>query len=217
MSIFRSERGESLRGIIYVHRISDVDFTGTATKSFKTLLEMCGDQALRNVVIVTNRWEKITPEAGVALEQELANNFFRPALDRGAQLLRHNGTTESAREVIRIVLENQRVTLQIQKKMGDLWKEVNETAAGKALWTESDKQARRRLELLRELQEILNRSRAGDEELRQEIQREILKSQEELVILSQVPDKPTSGFRERIKDVLFFTALGAGMLLWSSQ
>lgn len=47
---------------MYLHRISDMRFTGTAARSFKALLTMCGGHALQNVVIVTNMWKKVTPE-----------------------------------------------------------------------------------------------------------------------------------------------------------
>jgi hypothetical protein len=132
MSIPRYERGERLDGIIYVHRISYVRFTGTAIRSFKTLLATCGDKALGNVSIVTKMWGKVIPEVGISREEELASSF-KPALDKRAQLLRHSDTIESAHEVIRTVLENQRVTLQIQEEMVDQWKQVSEAAAGKEL------------------------------------------------------------------------------------
>ena len=198
-----------------MHRISDVRFTGTAVKSFKTLLAMCGEKALRNVTIMTNMWGKVTPEVGIAREQELANSFFEPALDKGAKLLRHSDTSESAHEVIRTVLENQQVTLQIQKEMVDHWKQVSETAAGKELLRELDEQAGKRLIQLRELQEMLNQTEAGDEETRQELKQEILKLREELAILSGMSGNGMGNFRGVMKNVLFFTALGACYLLWT--
>lgn len=217
MSNFRYERGESLGGIIYLHRISDVRFTGTAGKSFKTLLAMCGDDALRNLVIVTNMWGKVDPDVGMAREQELAESFFKPALDKGARLLRHDHTPGSAHDAIRTVLENQRVPLQIQEEMVDRWKQVGETAAGKELQRELDRQAEKRLTQLRELQEMLDQTEADDGETRQELKQEILTLREELGILNRMTNKPgMSGFRTNMKDALFFTFLGAGLLLWRS-
>jgi len=210
----RYERGKSLGGIIYVHRISDVRFTGTDVKSFQTLLAICGEKALRNVTIMTNMWGKVTPEVGIAREEELASSFFKPALDNGAQLLRHSDTIESAHEVIRTVLENKRVTLQIQEEMVDNWKPVSETAAGKELRRELDEQAGKRLTQLRELQEMLNQTEAGDEETREELKQEILKLREELAILSRVSGKHAmNGFREMAMNALCFTAICAGWFL----
>lgn len=176
---------------------------------------MCGNKALRNVVIMTNMWGKVTQEVGISREQELASSFFSPALDNGARLLRHDDTIESAHEVIRTVLENQRVTLQIQEEMVDYWKQVGETAAGKVLRKELDEQAGKRLTQLRELQEALDQTEASDGETRQELRQEILKLREELAILSRMSGKHSTGsFRRAMKDVLFFTAVGAGVLLW---
>ena len=197
-----------------MHRISDVRFTGTAAKSFKTLLAMCGDAALQNIVIVTNMWGKVTPEIGIAREQELASSFFKPALDKGARLLRHNDTTESAHEIIKAVLENQRATLKIQEEMIDHWKQVSETAAGKELRRELDEQAGKRLIQLRELQEMLDQTE-DDGETQKELKQEILKLREELASLSRMSGKPGMGsFREIMMKALFFTALGAGVFLW---
>ena len=178
---------------------------------------MCGERALRNVAIMTNMWGKVISEVGIDREEELASNFFKPALDNGAQLVRHSDTIESAHEVIRIALQNQRVPLQIQEEMVDHRKQVSETAAGKELRRELDEQAGKRLVQLRELQEMLNRTEAGDGDTREELKHEILKLREELAVLSRISGKHgMSAFRETMKNVLFFTAVGAGWLLWVS-
>ena len=178
---------------------------------------MCGEKALRNVTIMTNMWGKVISEVGIDREEELASNFFKPALDNGARLLRHSDTIESAHEVIRIVLQNRRVSLQIQEEMVNDWKQVSETAAGKQLRRELDKQAGKRLTQLRELQDMLNQTEAGDRDTREELKEEILKLRAELAILSRMSGKHgMSGFREIMKNVLFFAAVGAGCFLWVS-
>lgn len=197
-----------------MHRISDVRFTGTHAKSFRTLLAMCGERALRNVAIMTNMWGKVTSEVGIDREEELASNFFKPALDNGTQLLRHSDTIESAHDVIRIVLQNQQVALQIQEEMVGHRRRVSETAAGKELRRELDEQAGKHLVQLRELQEMLNQTEAGDGDTREELKQEILKLREELAILSRMSgNHGMSGFREIAQNVLLFTAVGASCLL----
>ena len=199
-----------------MHRISDVRFTGTAVKGFKTLLAMCGSQALQNVVIVTNMWGKVTPEVGDAREQQLGSSFFEPALENGALLLRHDDTTGSAHNIIRNILERQPVTLRIQEEIYDEWKRIGETAAGKELLRELDEQVRKRLEQLRELQEMLNQTEADDGETRQELQQELLRLRAELAALSgEVSDKPMGSFCGRMQDVILFAAFGAGVFLWA--
>ena len=210
----RYERGGDIGGLVYIHRISDVRFTGTAARSFKALLALCGEQALRNVVIVTNMWGRVTPEVGGAREQELASNFFKPALDKGAVLRRHHDTAESARTIIRDMLGRERVTLQIQEEIVDQWKRIEETAAGMELLRELDEQVDKRMRQLRELREMLNQTKADDEETRQELEQEVSKLHGELVALRSIPGGTLGSFRKTAKDVLFYGLLGAGCFLW---
>ena len=189
-------------------------FTGTAVKSFNTLLAMCGSQALRNVVIVTNMWGKVASEVGVAREQELTSDFFKPALDEGAQFLRHGDTTESTHDIIRAILGlgNQQVTLRIQKEIVDQRKQIGETAAGKELSRELDEQVKKRLEQLQELQEMLDQTEADDGETRQELEQEVSRLRGELETMSRVPDQPISPFRGAVQDVIILAGLCTAFL-----
>ena len=199
--------GEGPTGIIYVHRISDVRFTGSAAKSFKTLLTMCGDRALRNVVIVTNMWEKVTPEVGAARGQELATNFFKHALDNGAQLLPHKDTAESAHNIIRAILVKQQVTLRIQEEIVHEGKMIEETAAGKELRRELDERVKKRQEQLQELQEMLDRTEADDGETRQELEQELSRLRQELEMMSWESDQSTLTFRGFMQNAIFVVAV----------
>lgn len=191
-------------------------FTGTAARSFKALLAMCGERALQNVAIVTNKWGNVTPEVGNARERELASDFYKPALDRGAMLRRHDDTIDSAHSIIKDILGREHVTLQIQEEIFDQWKRVEETAAGKELLRELNQQVDKRLGQLRELEEMLNQTGADNEETRQELQQEVLKLREELATLSSIPGGSRGSFREKVKDMLFYGLLGAGYyLLWA--
>lgn len=214
MNFPRHERGETLGGVIYLHRISDVRFTGTAARSFKALIAMCGDRALRNVVIVTNMWGKVTPDVGEAREQELASSFFKTALDKGAAFRRHHDTAESAHDIIRGILKKKQVTLQIQEEIVDRRKRIEETAAGKELMKELNEQVDKRLRQLRELQEMLNQTEADDGETRRELQQEVLRLREELATLSRAPGGSMGSIRGKAQDALFFGFLAAGAFLW---
>jgi len=208
------ERGETLGGVIYLHRISDVRFTGTAARSFKALIAMCGDQALRNVVIVTNMWGKVTPDVGEAREQELASSFFKSALDKGALFRRHHDTIESTHDIIRGILKKKQVTLQIQEEIVDYRKRIEETAAGKELMKELSEQVDKRLRQLRELQEMLSQTEVDDGESRRELQQEVLRLREELATLSRAPGGSMGSIRGKVQDALFFGSLVAGAFLW---
>jgi hypothetical protein len=190
-----------------------VRFTGTAARSFKALLAMCGEQALQNVVVVTNMWGKVTPEVGSTREQELANHFYKPALDRGAVLLRHDDTIESAHSIIKVILGKEQVTLQIQEEITDQRKRIEETAAGNELLGELNQQVDKRIRQLRELQEMLNQSEVDNDETRLELQQEVLRLREELATLRSISGGSIGNLRETVEDV-FIWILVAICLRW---
>ena len=131
----RYEKGSKLAGVIYMHRISDRRFSGIAGRNFKIFRELCGETSLKNVVLVTNMWEEVSRDVDEAREKELASAFLKPALDKGAQMIRHHNTERSAHDVIRRIVNNHPVVLQIQRELVDEHKIVERTAAGEAVNT----------------------------------------------------------------------------------
>ncbi|KAJ8691725.1 hypothetical protein PTI98_011264 [Pleurotus ostreatus] len=127
--------GVRLSGIVYVHRISDFRMGGTSTRNFRMFRKLCGDDSLRNVVLVTNMWGQVPLDVGEAREQELKQEdmFFKPVLDEGAQLKRHNNTLTSAHEILRSVAFKDPVSLLIQKELVDENRDITETDAGEEL------------------------------------------------------------------------------------
>lgn len=104
---------------------------GISLKNFRAFRNLCGEQTLRNVVIVTNMWGDVTPQLGEQRERELAtkDEFFKPGLDKGAKMMRHNNVLGSAQEIIRHLLKNNPMALQIQREIVDEHKDVSQTAA----------------------------------------------------------------------------------------
>lgn len=137
--------GARLSGIVYVHRISDFRMGGTSTRNFRMFRKLCGDDSLRNVVLVTNMWGQVPLNVGEAREQELKQEdvFFKPVLDEGAQLKRHNNTLTSAHEILRSVAFKDPVSLRIQKELVDENRDITETDAGEELGRELREQARK--------------------------------------------------------------------------
>ncbi|KAJ3541511.1 hypothetical protein NMY22_g3858 [Coprinellus aureogranulatus] len=125
--------GTELTGIVYIHRISDFRMGGTSVRNFSIFRKLCGDSTLKNVVILTNMWSEVSKEAGGARELQLANEnlFFRSTLEKGAKMLRHDGSLASAQTVVRYLLGNKPSTLQIQREIVDQKKDILHTSAGK--------------------------------------------------------------------------------------
>jgi len=144
------EGGRKINGVIFIHRISDYRMGGVARKNFRLFRKLCGDDALKNVVIATNMWGDVSEEIGSAREKELAESelFFKPALEKGAKMVRHDNTAESAKCIIQNFVESVPEVLSIQREVVDEKKSVAETAAGLDLQAELEKQlAKHRQEL----------------------------------------------------------------------
>ena len=97
------------------------------------LMELCGEEALKNVALVTNMWGGVTPQVGESREQELKDNYFGVAIEKGARLCRHYNTPESARAILREILKSQPVVLKIQRELVDEAKGIRQTGAGAEL------------------------------------------------------------------------------------
>ena len=134
--------------------------------------KLCGDDTLKNVVIVTNMWGEVTPERGAARELELQTDdmFFKPAMDKGAQMVRHMNTKATAEAVLLRVIHNKPLALQIQKELVDEGRDITETAAGEELNRELNKLAEQHREQLHTLQKEMEAAmNAKDEETKEEL------------------------------------------------
>jgi hypothetical protein len=120
--------------------------------------QLCGDNALQNVVIVTNMWGEVSTERGEARELQLGTEekFFKPVLDKGAVMVRHFNIIDTAHVIIRHILEKHPVALQVQRELVDEKKNISETAAGE--------------ELNRQLQKLMEKHEKEMNQLREDMQ-----------------------------------------------
>jgi ElaB/YqjD/DUF883 family membrane-anchored ribosome-binding protein len=135
--------------------------------------KLCGDQTLKNVVIMTNMWGNVSLEVGEARERQLSTVFFKPAIDKGAQSLRHTRTVESAHSVIRAILENNPLALQIQEELVDKHMEFPRTAAGEEIRRGLNEHSEKLEDKIREMQSELQDAERREREAREELEEEI--------------------------------------------
>ncbi|KAK7695012.1 hypothetical protein QCA50_002200 [Cerrena zonata] len=126
---------QKLSGVIFLHRISDNRIGGLARKNFRLFRSICGDDALKHTIIATTMWGEVSAELGERRESELStkDQYFKPAFDEGAKLVRHDNTLESAHGIVRQVLEYQPVGLSVQREMVDQHTTLGGTTAGQYL------------------------------------------------------------------------------------
>jgi hypothetical protein len=150
------------------------------------LENVCGE-ALKNVIIVTTRWDMEGNERAVELEQELVTGqqYFKPLCDAGANTLGHNNTRESARRVVDKLLNNNPIVLQMQEEL-ESGMTLEQTAAGSQLSADLDaliKKHEAEIEKVRE--EIEDAVKAKDDALQKDLEDERVKLEEEMTRLTK--------------------------------
>lgn len=82
-----------------------------------------------SALIVTTIWSSVDPKLGDICERGLTtvDNLFKPDLDNGAQFVRHDGTQESARAMLGVLIgvRTQRELVGEVKELPD-WKRLSE-------------------------------------------------------------------------------------------
>ncbi|KIM84814.1 hypothetical protein PILCRDRAFT_369963 [Piloderma croceum F 1598] len=128
--------------------------------------KLCGNDTLKNVLIVTNMWDDVSREVGEARETDLAKEdmFFKSALDKHVQL-RHDNTLDSAQAILRHIIANHPMPLRIQYELVDESKHIFQTAASEEANRELSAQTRLHREELAKIQqeaEIATRAKADE-------------------------------------------------------
>lgn len=183
LTVAHSHRaGIRFTGVIYMQRISDVKVSGSTRQSFRMFQELCGEETCPNVLLVTGMWDTVTAEVGNSRDRELATKdiFFKPVLEKGARMMRHNNTRESALEIIRNLVDKSPVVLRIQRELGggvdimqtSVYKQIRE------LMSELVAQRQKKLDTL--MEELAEAERDRDEETREELQEEVQAAKAEL-------------------------------------
>lgn len=148
---------------------------GASRKNFDMFRKLCGDNTLKNVVITTTMWAQVDPATGDMREQRLQteDKFFKPAIDGGAKMVRHDNTPESARKIVwDIVQHNSPEVLCIQKELVDEHLNITATSVVREL-DRNLAELRERHD--REIQELTRRLEAaleGDARGRTEVEEE---------------------------------------------
>lgn len=172
-TIHRYKDGHKLSGIIYMQRISDFRMTGLSRRNFHLFRKLCGEDTLKNVVIVTNMWSEVNAARGLTREDELASDpmFFKPALDKGAKMMRHDNTYHSAVTIMLQLIPNKPEPLLLQMELIEEAKDIAETAVGAELARDLEEQKQKFVEELGELEhEMEEVSHAKNTETLEELQ-----------------------------------------------
>jgi hypothetical protein len=98
-----------LTGIVYLHNI-DVGMEGSPLVNLEIFKRVCGVKSMKNVILAS-RSDRISGTADSTTDAEL-----QAMLDKGAQLSRFDGSTESGLAIIDSLLGRETTVLAIQER-----------------------------------------------------------------------------------------------------
>ena len=91
--------------------------------------KLCGESTLQNVIFVTNMWKEESMAVNESREKEIREKFLKRAIDKGAKMVRHHNTQESAYNVIREIAKNHPAVLQIHQGIKETEQEKQQAEA----------------------------------------------------------------------------------------
>jgi GTPase SAR1 family protein len=125
------ELGISLKGIIYMHRITDNKMSGSALRYFEMFMRLCGERNLENVILLTTMWSELKdPAKGMERERELRKDFWSTMEKRGSTIRQFDGSRSMAEALVCRLMRKQGIVLDIQEELVDQEKRLDETRAG---------------------------------------------------------------------------------------
>jgi len=130
--VVQYELGIKLRGIIYLHRITDVRMQGSAQRYFEMFKRLCGEKNLGHVVLITTMWDQLAQRGiGLRREDELRKDFWKDMEDKGSQIRIFDGSRGMANALVCRMMRKTPIVLRIQEELVDEEKTLEETEAGK--------------------------------------------------------------------------------------
>jgi len=176
---------------------------------------LVGEDNLKNVMLVTNRWEKVVGNSNdlstaEAREHELLSNdngkegfWFHMTSTHGAAYSRHDGSYTSAKKILDRIVQNSPVFIQLQDELAK-GIDILDTAAGVAVMSDMEKQSRIQAKRLARLEEEMKRgAEAHDRKMREineNFDKEREKGEQAVEEARRRMDQMQNEYNERMKE-----------------
>lgn len=179
-----------LRGIIYLHPIHENKMRGSGRQYLEMFQALCGDDALKNVLLVTTHWDTVEPNRmGETLrrEQELLDRWWAPMIRKGSTAWQFDGNRITAEAmVLELVRQRGSVVLDIQRELVDGNKRLSDTTAGRPFGNELEEEIARHKKSVEEIDVKLakasRRTRGnGDNGISAEVRRDLVEKRQDHV------------------------------------
>ena len=167
------EIGVELKGLIYIHRITDVRYGGTAIKTFEVFKRICGEDALKNVLLVTSRWNEVDAGLGSDRERQLREKFWAFMLARGSNMSRFYGDHDSAIALASQLICKDPVILELQKELIDQGKNLDQTGAGSYVSDDIQELKAKYEKDIKDLEKLKQELRDSDHQMKRQIRKQM--------------------------------------------
>lgn len=135
-----SERGFRLSGIVFLNRITEPRFHGSAQRSLELFKAICGEDALCGTVVATTMWDRIASgDSGLAQSRQaqLRTKIHEDIFSCGVKVVALSAGEVDARKIIRHILtKDLRLTLALQTELAHERRSLQDTGAGKILYSD---------------------------------------------------------------------------------
>ena len=183
------EAGVSLKGVIYLHRITDIRYAGSSVKTLKIFKKICGKVALKNVLLVSTRWNEVDEALGASREQQLRDNFWAYMLSSGSTMARFYGNRESAVGIASQLMSRQSIVLELQKELIEQGKPLNQTVAGAYVNDDISEMKAQHEQELRELEKLRQTLQESDRAMKRQVQNDWAREQQRLQTAHEDEDR----------------------------
>ena len=157
-------KGETkLAGIVYLHDISLTRMLGSTLKKPDVFQKLCGEDALKRVVVCTTKWSDIYQEEGDRRIEQLKEDYWKEMIKGGSTVRKFEDSQKSAWDVIAPIIEEGRHgKMDVHKIQEELEKLIPDTEAGRQLRYDLD-------QLLKGLKQASSKDSSRRKELEAEI------------------------------------------------
>jgi len=159
-------------------------------KSIRLFRELCGDDALPNVILCTTMWDIVNPAIGARRLRELRQDFWADMIAEGSRVVRHYNSRRGARKIIRKLMRGSSVALQIQRDVVDEGIDIDDWVESRDVTTQGQYQeeaTRLRAEMdewarQRQVEQERSIQQAREQQLREmeQLQRQVDRQRREL-------------------------------------
>jgi hypothetical protein len=193
------ENNVLLTGVILLQPVDGNRAYGSEAKRTQLFRQICGKETYENVVIATTMWSLLRNRAeGEARvrQREESGDFWANLVNNGegksAKLVEYHDNMDSARDIIRMVMQKTKKPLQLQRELHDAQGRLIDTTAGQQVGADIGATTAKKLKELHayEMNQFKEAYKKDIEELKAEIEK--LRMQKELIQ------------RQKVRDFLFF-------------